>query len=87
MNAKIPMGYLKTDKRLSASEAIRLREAWEFAYKEWQRTGVPPVLSDGLEYRVIERDIIPDAFCVYCGLVNFSTSVWCQGCGAGMVRV
>lgn len=48
---------------------------------------LPLILDEGLHLVQLQAvPQVPDAFCRFCGVANLSTSVWCQGCGAPMIR-
>lgn len=88
MSIQAPNIIFETDHHLSAEAAARIKKAWQ-AYCENIMFGKPAalILEDGLRARhVSAAPAIPDAFCRYCGVANLNTSVWCQGCGAPMIR-
>lgn len=88
MSIQAPNIIFETDRPISPEAAARIKKAWQ-AYCEniWLGKPAALVLEDGLRARPFPvAPAIPDAFCRFCGVANLSTSVWCQGCGAPMIR-
>jgi hypothetical protein len=87
MRANVPFGILKVNHRLSQEEFARLKATWESAMSGWgngQRSTI--ILEQGIDFIPLDTQMVPDAFCIYCGLANLQTSFWCHGCGAPLVR-
>lgn len=88
MNTQVPGMIFETDNHLSPEAVSRIKKAWQ-AYCENISFGKPAalVLEDGLRVRPFPvATAIPDAFCRFCSVANLRTSIWCQGCGAPMIR-
>lgn len=88
MEYTLPPMVLKTEHMLSLDAMRRLREQWD-SYMATVHSGKPSllVLERGVTIEPLNpQSIVPDAFCTYCGIANLSSSVWCGGCGAPMLR-
>lgn len=84
----IPAVIIKTDRQLSDEQLRRIKDGWK-KYCEQIQFGYPAalVLDGGLDIVPLNTtSAIPDAICRYCSVANLSTSVWCQACGAPMIR-
>lgn len=84
----IPPMIIRSTERLSDVEASRIRHAYQ-SWLDGVQNGLRPllVLDKGLELIPLQpAAVVPDAFCRYCGVANLRSSVWCQACGAPLIR-
>lgn len=84
----IPPYVIESSRRLSERDIEAIRRGVQ-RWHEGIRNGfgLPLILDEGL--RLVQFQAgpqVPDAFCRFCGVANLSTSVWCHGCGAPMIR-
>lgn len=88
MTPPIPPMIIRSTERLSDVDASRIQHAYQ-SWLDGVQKGLRPllVLDKGLELIPLQSEaVVPDAFCRYCGVANLKTSVWCQACGAPMIR-
>lgn len=83
----IPSGYWETSAHIPDHERERLRAQWRSILEADARgEKVCIIAGPNMRYVPFSAAAVPDAVCRYCTVANLSSSVWCAGCGAPLVR-
>jgi len=77
-----PSGYFTYSKDMNMVDILRFKDE----LKRVEDMEGPIIMYAGIEFHPFAHQEMPDAFCMYCGIANLKTSMWCKACGAPLYR-